>query len=449
MAETTSFEVLEIRASGAYATVCRARRSGDGLGREVAVKALRATLVNNARALARTRDEARLLARLSHPNIVRVEELLSLDRRPVLVLEWVEGVSLRELLECHRSGVPIEAVLEIISQASRALDAAWNAPGDGDQPLRIVHRDIKPGNLLVSQHGRLKVVDFGLSRGEYFERETTTVSTVLGSMGYMAPERFMTGIGDDPAIDIYALGLCLIELAAGRLPLLARDPTTHDRAIRGIAGELKPQNLDPVHQQIFQQLVVDMCRFDPTCRPQHAALRDRIDALLSSAGLVADLPTFAAQFVVPMVDGRPKIEPRQHSKWEEVAFLEDPPKPKEPRAQQCLKDEIKADRRVHRFLNQPDWAHRKRELKWLLALHPQWTAAPFLDVLYRTTKPWWLFWVQAASIDEVVVALEILRHRPAAEVGPYAQQLRSHNDKRVSDAATVLVELVSARRLGS
>ena len=85
--ETTSFEVLEIRASGAYATVCRARRKGDPLQREVAVKALRATLVDNARALMRTRDEARMLARLSHPHIVKVEELLSLVLRVKSLLD--------------------------------------------------------------------------------------------------------------------------------------------------------------------------------------------------------------------------------------------------------------------------------------------------------------------------------------------------------------------------
>ena len=97
-----AFDVLEIRAFGAYATVCRARRRDDPLQREVAVKTLNATLVDNARALMRTRDEARMMARLSHPHIVKIEALIDYDRRPVLVMEWVSGASVGELLTEHR-----------------------------------------------------------------------------------------------------------------------------------------------------------------------------------------------------------------------------------------------------------------------------------------------------------------------------------------------------------
>ena len=119
------FEILNVRSVGAYATVCRARRRDDPLRRDCAVKVIRSALIGNARALTRTRDEARLLAKLNHPNIVRVEDLLSYDRRPVLVMEWLDGLSLRELLERHRSGLDAKVVLA-------PLLAADDDEGDDD-----------------------------------------------------------------------------------------------------------------------------------------------------------------------------------------------------------------------------------------------------------------------------------------------------------------------------
>ena len=407
----------------------------------MAVKALRATLVDNARALMRTRDEARLLARLSHPNIVKVEELLSMDRRPVLVMEWVEGASLRELLDRNRAGLDVGAVLAALHQTSRALDAAWSAVGDRDQPLHIVHRDVKPGNLLLSEHGAIKVVDFGLSRGEYYERETTTVSTVLGSMGYMAPERFRTGIGDHPSIDIYALGLALIELSTGRLPLLPRDPQLHDRSVAQVARELRPQGVHPQAKDAIRQLVVDMCQFEPEGRPSYPELRDRIEEIQKLGGLENDLVAYARKVVAPIVAERPRIDPRAHPKWEEVAFLEDPGDDGIPEVEVRADAAAMADQRVRRFMNHDNWASRKRELKWLLALHPEWSAAPFVEVLERTTRPWWVFWAQKVSVEEVAVALEILRHRPNQVVVPYAEQLVGHKDSRVADAAQLLLDV--------
>lgn len=439
MSESVSFEVLEIRASGAYATVCRAVRAGDPLRREIAVKALRATLVDNARALMRTRDEARLLARLSHPNIVRVEELLSLERRPVMVMEWVEGLSLRELLDRHRAGIDAGAALAMLWQCTRGLQAAWDAAGDLGQPLRIVHRDVKPGNLLLDERGAIKVVDFGLSRGEYFERETTTVSTVLGSMGYMAPERFRAGIGDHPSVDVYALGLSLVELLSGRLPLLPRDPGLHDRSIDQIADELRPQGMHPNGNSALRQLVVDMCHWEPDRRPEYPEVRDRILDIQQAGRLESELGGFAERFVASAVAERPRIDPRVHPKWEEVAFLEDPGEEGIPEVKVRADASALADQRVRKFMAHEDWAARKRELKWLLALHPEWSAAPFLEVLQRTTRPWWVFWTQVASADEVAVTLEILRHRPVEEIRPYAEQLASHRDPRVSDAARVIL----------
>ncbi|NCG18243.1 MAG: protein kinase [Rhodobacterales bacterium] len=436
------FEVLEIRASGAYATVCRARVVGDPLARDIALKAMKATLVDNARALMRTRDEARLLAKLNHPNIVRVEGLLSMQRRPVLVMEWVEGLSLRELMNADRRGMAADVCLELVARTSKALDDAWNARDDLGHPLRIIHRDIKPGNLLVSVHGELKVVDFGLSCGEYFERETTTVSTVLGSMGYMAPERFASEGGDHPSVDTFALGLTLGEILTGRLALVPRDKDQHDLAVADMCQHIAPRNVDDATTQAIRRLVQDMCRFDHRQRPSHTEVRERVVNLQESAGLSSSLSSFASQIVEPVLNDRPSVLPRQHYRWDDVSFLEGTIDEAPSRKVASSRKPAEADAKIRRLMSDKTWAARKRELKWLLALHTDWSSAPFLEVLQRTTRPWWHFWSQPVSTEEAAVALELLKHRPIPAVRPFAVELAKHRDKRVSDAACILLERI-------
>ncbi|MCO4744222.1 MAG: protein kinase [Proteobacteria bacterium] len=447
MAGEGAFEVLEIRAAGAYGTVCAARRRDDPLGRVVAVKVLRGQLSGSPQVLMRTRDEARLLSKLNHPNIVRVEELRGMRRRPVMIMEWVEGVSIRELLDEQRGPLPPQALLEVGRRSARALGDAYDGRASNGQTLRIVHRDIKPGNLLVSIHGEVKVVDFGLARGEFLEREATTVSTIIGSHGYMAPERFH-GAQESPAVDVYGLGLTLIEGMTGRVPVLPRLEASHDEALDKHLEHLETADLSEVDGRALRRLMRSLCAWDPAERPTIDQLIAGIEAFQEQAGLPRDLMDFAAAFVTPVFEGRNTCDPHDHPVWHEVSFLEDP------ESLDALSADLgstpapglalTADRRVRRFLAEPGWAERRRELKWLLAFNPDWTPEPFVEVLHRANTPRWQFWRKPVSVLELAMALDALKHRPTPVVLELVAQFRDHEDPEIAEAASSLISRAEA-----
>ncbi|MBZ4371712.1 serine/threonine-protein kinase [Corallococcus sp. AS-1-6] len=176
------------------------------LSRRVAVKVLHPGL--DARFTERFRQEAEVVASLQHPNVLAVHDFgEDAVRGPFLVCEWVQGVNLRELAR-RLAPVPPEAVALLGWELARALDAA-HARG-------VVHRDVKPENVLVAHGGPLKLADFGIAALADRVRLTST-GAVIGSLGYMAPERIDTGAWS-PASDVYAVGVVLFELCTGTTP---------------------------------------------------------------------------------------------------------------------------------------------------------------------------------------------------------------------------------------
>jgi eukaryotic-like serine/threonine-protein kinase len=177
------------------------------LGREVALKVIRERFADDDRFVARFRREARAAAALSHPNVVAVHDVGTHQGGPFIVMEFVPG---RTLAEIVRDGgpMPSERVAEIGEAVARALGAA-HAAG-------IVHRDVKPGNVMVTGDGRVKVLDFGIARALRWTPLTETPA-VQGTAEYMAPE-YVRGDGADPRSDLYSLGAVLYELLTGRPP---------------------------------------------------------------------------------------------------------------------------------------------------------------------------------------------------------------------------------------
>ncbi len=305
-ATTGPFEILEVLGDGAFGAVFVARRADDPLKRLVAIKVLKAEYVSNPKVLHRTRDEARLLSKLHHPNIVRVEQLVEVNGRPVLVMELVQGVSLKRLLARHPDGLPAHVAMECMRQTCVALHAAYSETfGEDGRPLRAIHRDIKPSNMLLSIHGVLKVVDFGIATGQFQEREAQTESVVMGSRPYMAPER-LDGASDTPAVDIYSAGMTLLELLTGRVANLSINPTHHARALAEAMTEVSPDGLTPELREELRQLIRRMCAYDikerPTARDAAAAL-DRLCGALDPAHRVT-LEQFAREAVEPLFLGR-------------------------------------------------------------------------------------------------------------------------------------------------
>ncbi len=183
------------------------------LSREVAVKVIRPELAAEERSLARFRREARAAASLSHPGIVAIHDVGVHQDAPFIVMERVEGRTLGQVL--HDEGrLSPDRVAEIGSAVARALAAA-HAAG-------IVHRDVKPGNIMLTESGQVKVLDFGIAHAARWT-PLTEGPVIHGTAEYMSPEQ-IRGQGIDPRTDVYALGAVLYELLSGHPPFHGETP---------------------------------------------------------------------------------------------------------------------------------------------------------------------------------------------------------------------------------
>jgi hypothetical protein len=276
----------------------------DPLRRLVAIKILKREYVSNPKVLHRTRDEARLLSKLDHPSIVRVEKLIEVAGRPILVMELVQGVSLKATLETHPRGIPPSVAMEVVRQTCVALHVAYNeALGEDGATLRVIHRDIKPSNALLSIHGQVKVVDFGIATGQFSEREAHTESVVMGSRPYMAPER-MDGAADTPAVDIYSAGMSLYELLTGRVMSLSVNPRHHGRALNELLDALRLDGLSGAQTEELRQILRRMCAYDPSDRPSAKAVAEDLARVLEGMDPAhhVSLEEFARKVVEPMYE---------------------------------------------------------------------------------------------------------------------------------------------------
>jgi eukaryotic-like serine/threonine-protein kinase len=200
------YELEELVEHGGMSSVYRAYDRM--LERNVAIKVLHAQLHDDPEYVERFRREARAVAQLSHPHIVTVIDRGVSDDRQFIVFEFVDGENLKQLLE--RTGrLPIRRVLELAVQTADALAFAHTHG--------IVHRDVKPQNILLDPAGEVKVTDFGIARTLDVDRQVTQTGTVLGTSNYLSPEQ-AEGAPVGPASDVYSLGVVLYELLTGEVP---------------------------------------------------------------------------------------------------------------------------------------------------------------------------------------------------------------------------------------
>jgi serine/threonine protein kinase len=246
---------------GGMALVYRAR--DEQRGRQVAVKVLAENLNEDRDLRKRFIREAQIAARLSHPNIVEVYDS-GHDGRPYIVMEYIAGPTLGEELG-RRGPLPIGEAAELIAQAADGLAHAHSAG--------IVHRDVKPGNLLLRPDGGLKITDFGIAHALDATR-LTQAGAVLGTAAYLAPEQ-ASGSDVTPASDVYALGAVLYELLTGAPPYVAA--SFIEIVMRKLDGPPQPPSaLDPRVTRDLDIAVARCLDADPSRRPTAAGLRDAL-----------------------------------------------------------------------------------------------------------------------------------------------------------------------------
>ncbi|MCR2051900.1 Stk1 family PASTA domain-containing Ser/Thr kinase [Actinomyces bowdenii] len=259
------YKIVDRVARGGMATVYRA--NDRRLDRQVALKLMHAHLADSPDFVSRFRREARAAARLSNPGVVAVYDQGSLEGVAYLVMEYVEGPTLRDLIA---SGpLSVKEALGLVAQVLRPLGAAHRAG--------LVHRDIKPENVLLPSDGSVaKVADFGLARAVTEVAQTTT-GNVLGTVAYLAPELITSGASTSRA-DVFSTGIVLYELLTGEQPFTADSPI--QIAFRNVHEDVPlPSALVPEMPADVDELVAMMTRRSPEDRPEDA---DAALALLRS-----------------------------------------------------------------------------------------------------------------------------------------------------------------------
>ncbi|MEO3785365.1 protein kinase [Actinocorallia sp. B10E7] len=223
------------------------------LGRRVAIKTLAVTPTEDA--VRRFRGEAQIGAGLSHPGIMVVHDIGKYEQTLYLVMEYLEGRDLKTLLEEGR--IPLERSLEIAAELLGALGAA-HAQG-------VVHRDVKPGNVMVLDKGGLKILDFGIARFT----DATMTGSVVGTPAYMAPEQFTGNTEVDGRCDLYSFGILLYEMVTGRPPF---ECTTLPEFVYAHLQKAPdpPRTLRPDLPESLNRLIVDLLAKDPADRPRTA-----------------------------------------------------------------------------------------------------------------------------------------------------------------------------------
>ena len=252
------YRVLRRIADGGMATVYLA--VDERLDREVALKVMRAHLVHDESFVTRFRREARSSASLSHPNVVAVFDQGEDDGNVFLAMEYVPGQTLREVLRAEGPLSP-RAALDVLEPVLLALAEAHSKG--------LIHRDVKPENVILNTNGTVKVADFGLARAVSSHTMTSSSGLLLGTVAYLSPEQVERGIAD-PRSDVYAAGLVLYEMLTGTKAFTG-ETAIHVAYQHVHAGVPVPSGRVPDLPAELDDLVAVATARDPDDRPADAA----------------------------------------------------------------------------------------------------------------------------------------------------------------------------------
>ena len=286
------YAVHEEIASGGMATVHLGRLAGvEGFTRAVAIKRLHPQLAKDPEFVSMLIDEARLAARVHHPNVVPTIEVVPVHDQILLVMEYIAGDSLANLLKAaaqHGERMPPEAAAAILAGVLHGLHAAHEATSEGGKPLGIVHRDVSPQNILVGVDGIARVLDFGIAKAAV-RLQTTRDGQLKGKLRYMAPEQ-LRGEPASRQIDIYSAGVVLWEaLTSERLFAANNDAALFGKVLEGVVSP--PSRLVPGLPRALDEAVLRAL----DRRPEHRfATAQEMALALTSAVRAASVPEVSA-----------------------------------------------------------------------------------------------------------------------------------------------------------
>ncbi len=295
------YRLLERVGSGGMSVVYRAQDLS--LGRIVAVKVLHETLTEDEGFLRRFQREAHAAANLSHPNIVTVHDIGQDNNRHYIVMEFVDGRTLKQLIRLqNQQGRPlgVAQALDLAIQVCAGIGYAHRA--------NLIHCDVKSQNILITRDERVKVADFGIARAMSEATQHTVDNQIWGTPHYFAPEQ-AAGLQATPASDVYAIGVVLFELLTGRLPFIAE---THTALALKHMHEPPPRasEINPLVPQQLDQILMKVLAKEPAARYRTGDQFGRILSAYRESSLQATGPVSLLDLELPPYEQSTAVYPR-------------------------------------------------------------------------------------------------------------------------------------------
>lgn len=273
------YELLLPIASGGMAMVWAARLKGTrGFQKIVAVKTMLPKLTEDEQFEQMFLDEASLASQIRHPHVVEILDLGEQDGVLFLVMEWIDGVPLNQLMKAAKKvgGIPLSAAVRICIQACAGLHAAHELKDREGQLVGLVHRDVSPQNVLVTYDGVTKVVDFGVAKATALNDGMTAAGQIKGKVAYMAPEQ-VKGAAIDRRVDVFAMGIVLYALTTGKHPFRRESEAATMYNIASPSPVVPPRSVVPDYPAELEAVLLQALAKDPDKR--FATANDMLKAL--------------------------------------------------------------------------------------------------------------------------------------------------------------------------